>query len=108
MSRSLTVLLTTIEANPHHAGIEINTKDRTWVVGGPAANIFTTKKGTYSQIGFGDEKLLVLQKPADISRVGDLRGGFDADTTPEGATGTGMADESGTSFTWKADKSIDL
>ena len=109
MSRSLTVLLKTIETTPRFAGFEFNTGDRTWTIAGPsAATIFTTKKGKYVYIGLGAERLCVLQKMDGISRVGDLRGGFDAEAAAQGQTGTGNCDESGTSFNWTADKSVDI
>ncbi len=108
MSRSLTVLLKTIETIPRHAGFEINTKDGTWFIVGSGADILTTKRGKYTYIGLGQDKLFVLQKMDGFTRVGDIRGGFDADTTKEGAEGTGNADESGTVFTWRADKAVEL
>lgn len=108
MSRSLTVLLKTIESTPHSAGFEFNTKERTWLIVGPAANIFTTKKGKYTYIGVGTSRLCVLQKMDGTSRVGDMRGGFDAETAVEGQVGTGNSDESGTAFNWTADKAVDI
>lgn len=109
LSRSLTVMLVTHDAVARHVGLEINTRDKTWLATGPsAASVFTTLRGSYVHIGVGAEKLLVLKKPGTLGRAGDLRGGFDADTVREGATGSGIADETGTTFTWTAGKAVDI
>ncbi|MDB5790024.1 MAG: hypothetical protein JWQ80_48 [Massilia sp.] len=108
LSRSLTVLLVTNDPVARHVGLEINTRDKTWLATGPsAASVFTTLRGSYEHIGAGTDMLLVLKKPGTLDRIGDLRG-FDADTVRERATGSGIADETGTTFTWKVDKSVDI
>jgi hypothetical protein len=108
MGRSLTVLLKTIESTPHSAGFEFNTNDETWLIAGPAAGIFTTKKGKYAYIGVGAARLCVLQKMDGHTRVGDLRGGFDAESGTAGQNGTGHSDESGTAFNWTIDKAVPI
>ena len=108
MSRSLSVLIKTIETKPRSAGFEFNTRDRTWLLTGPASDIAPTRQGKYAYIGSGDARLCLLHKMDGRSRVGDLRGGFSAETVAEGATGTGHLDEAGMAFNWTADKSIEL
>lgn len=108
MSRSLTVLAKTISDHPHTAGFEFNTGTKTWTLSGPGADMMKTRKGTYKYIGAGQDQLCLLLKEDGSTRVGDMRGGFIAETVPEGSTGTGNADETGSAFTWTADKSVDI
>ncbi|MGZ5181667.1 MAG: hypothetical protein ACXWC2_14395 [Ramlibacter sp.] len=107
MSRSLTVFCKTITEPEHNANFEFNTKDQTWQLFQNKVVMMKTTKGTYQYIGMGQNQLCVLLKLDGKTRVGDIRGGFIAETAQEGETGTGHADETGISYNWTAGKAIE-
>ena len=106
MARSITVLVTTVGNSPNHAGIEVNTANKTWVKAerSGADKVFKAKTGPYRVLGGSAFEMLRVGGGA---RVGRLQS-FDPDTVTDGATGQGLSDDTGSALSWKVNGIVDI
>jgi hypothetical protein len=109
MAQHVAVVVTTQDAATDRAGLNLITGDRNWSKSEPggADKVFTNRSGSYRVLSGGGGNATTELIGAGSRRAGVLRG-LDPATVANGATGSGLSDDTGRALSWKVDGITDV